>query len=130
MKHDYLADQMLFMAIKSISTNTGSISERLAAGVMSSLYNIRWEEVEWKIPQDCKNEFLELKKIIVDDIHEKLDRKRAEYVNSYKQEGIILREDQLEKIVNFQLLIKKMHWRKAKRAIECILHIYFVLNLD
>ena len=127
---EYLYTNIFGMAINELATGTGSISKRLMDAHIVALYKIRWENDIKYIPQENKKDFIHLKKIVWDEIIEKLNSKRTKVLLEYANMGIQLKEEQLEKIVNFNILLKSLHWQKAQKAARLIFDIHFWLYLS
>lgn len=122
----YLHFNIFELSLLDMAVGTGSISQRLHSAYCNYLYKVNWDtDIEF-IPAEDKPYFLQLKKILFLDIEHTVEKERAAYKSQHTALNISLTEDQLSEMSNSYTAIKKLHWRKAKKAAELIrkLHTY------
>jgi hypothetical protein len=102
-----------------MTTGTGRISERLRKAYTNYFYKFSWEKDLDVIPLDYRVEFVELKKILSDDLGQTISSERKEL----KRKNPEITDDLLGQISNASTVIKNLHWRTAQRAAKLISHV-------
>ncbi len=123
---DYLRFNIFGLALSDMATSTGSIKERLCGAYNGYFYKISWDKDLEFMPNEYKQDFLLLKKLMYDDVFEKIEQKRASLRTSHPE----ISEDLLQTICNSNTEIKSLHWRKAQKIAELISHIFWGLELE
>lgn len=119
----YLHFDIFGLALSDMATSTGNLSDRLSTARKNYFDKIYWSKDIEFIPDEDKDDFLELKKIIFDDVRAKVLEKHE----SLRQQYPDITQESLDNVCNAYQVIRNMHWKKAKKAVELISSIYFSL---
>lgn len=109
MSLSYLHYNIFKLSMCGLATYPGSISQRLGSIYVNYFYKVNWRYDLEHIPLHSQEDFLLLKKIIIDDI---IEIQNKSPIFSHKH------------------LIRTMHWRKARKAAELICSLYFDIDRE
>jgi hypothetical protein len=124
----YLRFEIFGLALTDMAAGTGSISTRLCAAYGNYLHKLDWEKDFGLIPPDYKNNFLQLRKILSEELFESIEQERSDIQKQHLEYGITLSSDQLSEMTNAKTVIRNMHWRKAQKAAEIMGNIFLGLS--
>ncbi len=126
MSLEYLHFNIFGLALSDMATSSGSLSERLSTAYMNHLHKIRWDKDLQLIPSAFKKDFLYLKKILSEEVSETIQKQREDFQQSFQSHTYS--QEELGYMSNTKIVIKGLHWTKAKRAAEIISSLYFGLG--
>lgn len=123
MSLEYLRFNIFGLALNELATSSGSLSKRLCHAYRNHLHKISWDKDYLIIPTHLQDEFEKLKTIINDEVSQTIVKERKHYRKNYKE----LSEELISEISNTHTVIRNLHWKKSKQAVEIISNIYFGL---
>jgi len=118
------------MSLLDMAVETGSITKRLYSAYCNYLYKVQWDKDIDFIPVEDKKYFLQLKKILSIDIQKVVDGELRVKQKEYSSLKIVVSEDRLSEIINSYTVIKKLHWKKAKKAAGLIRKLHTHLGYE
>lgn len=121
----YLHFNIFGLALSDLATEPGSIGERLSSVFTNYLYKLEWEKDIEFIPEDCKEDFLSLKEIVIQDVQLLASKKNQQLQREFP--GYLYSPEELGKTFSHKRVISMLHWRKARRAAVLISNLHFGL---
>lgn len=115
-------------SILEMARSPKSLSIRLDVVCQCHLFKIQWKNEVKFIAREYQSAFLELGKLLFDDVLAAADECKKKEMDSFHEMGITPTEEQLWNIVSPSSVRKQMHWRKARRAAKLIGEIYIALS--
>lgn len=124
MSLQYLHFNIFEMALMDMATTTGSLNNRLAVAYINCLYKLHWDRDLESIPNEYKNEFKLLQKILETDLSKTIEKERQTIRESYQANQIEVDEETIDMVSNGRTVIKRFHWRKAQKVALLMKSIY------
>jgi hypothetical protein len=110
--------------ISDMAVGTGSISKRLASAYSNYLYKIEWEQDIALVPNQAKEDFETLAKLLTKNIKKTREQILNELLpNESKNE-------QITRFVGDKYVISKLHWKTAQKMATKIQSVHFWLCLQ
>lgn len=130
MSLSYLHFNIFGSALSDMALSSSSLSERICQVYMAHFYKVNWEADAQIVPLSCREEFLELKKILSDDVKEDIENKKRKLRQEYSRMGGTIKDEQLDILCNVRTVLRNRHWRKSKKTAQLISDIYFDLDRE
>ncbi|MGB9152006.1 MAG: hypothetical protein WCD70_02850 [Alphaproteobacteria bacterium] len=112
------------MSLMDMAVSTSSLSCRLSNVCRGHLFKIQWDKDVECITEERRLAFLELKKILFDDVGVIVEELRQKEQKNYARMGGSMTEQQLANLISYDSVRKQLHWRKAKRAATLMCEVY------
>jgi hypothetical protein len=115
---------LLHMAVCDMAKCSGKLNDRLLIAWQGYLYKFHWDEFEAMLMPEDLPVFRKLKKCMSDDLHRNIEEQRREVFEQTRDGPRPLTDFQISKFANAETVIRAMHGKSAKKAIEAIVEMY------
>lgn len=118
---------LLQMAVCDMACCSGPYREKLRVAWINYIYKFNWDEFEALLMAEDMPAFQELKKRMVDDLHDAIRSRSVLLSEQFQNNPAALAQETVSKYVNAEAAIRAMSGQKAKRSVEAIVEMYAVV---
>jgi predicted exporter len=118
---------LLQIAVSDMARCSGPYREKLCVAWINYIYKFDWDEFEALLMAEDMPAFQELKKRMVDDLHDAIRSRSVLLSEQFKDNPAALSQEAVSKYVNAEAAIRAMIGQRAKRSVEAIVEMYAVV---